>query len=501
MAAAALAAIAAGLWQLHQARSGLSITTLRVGTIPVTVFEPVEHAPAPVVVIAHGFAGSQQLMQPYAITMARNGYVAVTFDFQGHGRNPAPLTSSFSDQAAFSRGLVATLGEVVAAVAHWPGSDGRLALIGHSMASDVVVRYAQAHPEIEATVAISLFFPGASADSPRNLLILDGALEPAALHDEGMRIVGLTSGGTPKPGVTYGDFAAGTARRIALAPGVEHIGILYSGDGLHEALNWLNTAFGRSSSGTVDARGGALGLLYLGIIALAWPLSLLLPRIAPSPLGAGPGWRQLLPIAIAPALLTPLILWQLPTEFLPILLGDYLMLHFALYGMLTFAAMRLWLPPAAGRASAASGSSAALAVSAIAASAYCVIAVGLPIDRYVTSFLPIPQRLPLILALLAGTLPYFLCDEWLTRGAGAPRGSYAVTKLCFLLSLVIAVALNLEKLFFLIIIVPVILIFFVVFGVFSRWIYRRTGHPLAGAIANALIFAWFIAVTFPVASR
>jgi hypothetical protein len=33
--------------------------------------------------------------------------------------------------------------------------------------------------------------------------------------------------------------------------------------------------------------------------------------------------------------LTPLILWKLPTDFLPILLGDYLTKHFLLYGALT----------------------------------------------------------------------------------------------------------------------------------------------------------------------
>ncbi|GAC1620656.1 MAG: alpha/beta fold hydrolase [Nevskia sp.] len=500
MASAALAAVAVALWRLHQATAGLSITPAHIGTIPVTVFEPASHEPAPVIVIGHGFAGSQQLMQPYAITLARNGYIAVTFDFQGHGRNPAPLSGSFTDQEAFSRGLAATLAAVVDAVAHRPGSDGRVALLGHSMASDVVVRYAMSHPEIEATVAVSLFFAGASATSPRNLLILDGALEPASLHDEGLRIVASTAGGAPKAGVTYGDFADGNARRIVLAPGVEHIGILYSREGLHETLSWLDTAFGRSGSGFVDARGGALGLLYLGIIALAWPLSYLLPRIAVRPVGADPGWRRLLPIAIAPALLTPLILWRLPTAFLPLLLGDYLALHFALYGLLTFAGMRLLLTRAQPAAS-APGSAAAFASTAIAASAYGVFAIGLTIDRYVTSFLPGAGRLPLILAMLAGTLLYFLSDEWLTRGATAARGRYAATKLCFLLSLVIAVALNLEKLFFLVIIVPVILIMFIVYGLFSGWIYRRTGHPLAAAIANALAFAWFIAVTFPVVSR
>jgi hypothetical protein len=103
----------------------------------------------------------------------------------------------------------------------------------------------------------------------------------------------------------------------------------------------------------------------------------------------------------------------------------------------------------------------------------------------------------LILAMLAGTAPYFIADEWATRGASAPWGGYAVTKLLFAASLLLAVTLNLQRLFFLIIIVPVILIFFIVYGLFSTWAFGRTQHPLAGGLANALAFAWAIAVTFP----
>ena len=84
-------AIVAGLWQLEALRAGLTIERVAVGAIPVTVFRPATTAPAPVVVIAHGFAGSQQLMQPFAVTLARNGFLALTFDFPGHGRNPVPL--------------------------------------------------------------------------------------------------------------------------------------------------------------------------------------------------------------------------------------------------------------------------------------------------------------------------------------------------------------------------------------------------------------------------
>jgi alpha-beta hydrolase superfamily lysophospholipase len=166
LAAAAIVAIAVALWRLEAATSGLEIERARLGQIPVTVFRAESAGSAPVVVIAHGFAGSQQLMQPFAVTLARNGYVAVTFDFPGHGRNGAPLGGGLADDDARSRELLDALGKVVGFARDLPHGDGRLALLGHSMASDVVVRYAQAHPEVQATVAVSLFSRGVTADSP-----------------------------------------------------------------------------------------------------------------------------------------------------------------------------------------------------------------------------------------------------------------------------------------------------------------------------------------------
>lgn len=471
-----------------------------MGTIPVTVYKPATDSAAPVVVIAHGFAGSQQLMQPFAVTLARNGYVAVTFDFPGHGRNATPLPGGFEDHVAITRALLKALDSVTGFFRAFPAGDGRIALLGHSMASDIVVRYAQAHRDVAATVAVSLFFPDATAEDPRNLLIIDGALEPGMLKEEAYRIVGLVTAGRPQERVTYGSFANGSARRLAFAGGVEHIGVIYSRESMVEALDWLNQAFGRKGAGFVDARAPWLGALFLGLVMLAWPLARLLPRVAPQPLGAGYRWRRLLPVAVAPALLTPLILWKLPTDFLPLLLGDYLLLHFGLYGLITAITMII-----AGRSIEPGARSAvnwrAFAIALSGAIVYGVFAMGFVLDAYFTNFVPVPGRVPLILAMLCGTLPYFISDEWLTRGASAPRGAYPVTKFFFLISLVLAVALNLQKLFFLAIIVPAILILFVVYGLFSRWIYRGSNHPLAAAVANAVFFAWFIAITFPVVNR
>jgi hypothetical protein len=568
---AATAAIVVSLQQLEGASRGVQVSRARLGTIPVTAFAPAGGAAGerrPVVVIAHGFAGSQQLMLPQALTLARHGYLALTFDFPGHGRNALPMAGGIVDFAASTRALLDALGQVATAARSWPGGDGRLALLGHSMASDIVIRRGMADSAVQATVALSAYSPTVTATSPRNLLIVDGALEPTMLHDEGLRIVGLALGGArPLADRTYGDFATGSARRFALARGVEHISVLYSRDALRESLDWIDRSFGRpvgAGSRLLDARGPWLGLLCLGLVALAWPLAALLPRAlratpqgvaggarSPPPqaraarpdaavlaarrdadeplelpsmsavdglpvggvaaLEANPwrapgvpppdvrrlGWRGFWPVAVLPAILTPLLLWKVPGGFLPILLGDYLLLHFALYGLLTVVGLRASRVPLSPLANV---QPLALAFAALAATVYGVFAIGLPLDRYVTSFAPTGVRAWLVLAVACGALPYFLADEWLVRGASRARGAYAFTKLMFLVSLALAIALNPERLFFLAIVVPAILVAFVIYGLFSRWVFRSIGHPWAGAVANAIAFAWLIAVTFPVVS-
>jgi hypothetical protein len=136
-------------------------------------------------------------------------------------------------------------------------------------------------------------------------------------------------------------------------------------------------------------------------------------------------------------------------------------------------------------------------IGTLAAAAYLTLVMAVPIDRYVTAFLPAAGRGWLILAIVPGTWAYFAADGWLTRGPGAPRGAGVFTKALFLISLLVAVALNLNALFFLIIIVPAILVFFLLYGLIGSWLYRRTWHPLVGGLAIGLAFAWAIAVTFP----
>jgi len=493
---AALVAIAMAVAALQAARSGIDIAAIDIDGTPATVHRPSDStAPLPSIVIAHGFAGSQQLMQSFALAFAANGYNAVTFDFAGHGRNAAPLTGDITDETGATRTLMAETASV-AAFARGLG-DGRLAVLGHSMASDIVIRLAQQETDIDATIAVSMFSPVVTATTPPNLLVIVGEWE-GMLKTEALRAVGLaTAPDLAAPEITYGDPAAGTGRRATFSPNVEHASVLFSRHSLREAVGWADETFGidRAAPLAVPSRGPWIALLLGGSVVLAFALAPLLPIVSAKRLGAGLGWRRLWLPLLVPMLATPLILRVLPTDFLPVLVGDYLAAHFAVYGLITMAC--LWLRERQGLPGWRPASLAALGVATLAVVGFGFLALVWPIDLYVTSFVPGAQRVPLLFAMFAGTLLFFLSDEWLTRGEGAARGAALASKLAFVVSLAIAVALDFERLFFLVIIVPVIVLFLIVYGLISAFAYRRTGHPFVGGIASAVAFAWAIGVTFP----
>jgi len=480
----ALALAALSALMLERGRGGVLATPLAVGTTPATVWRLPDADPAPVVIIAHGFAGSRQLMDSFSLTLAQAGYIAVSFDFQGHGRNPVPMSGDVTRIDGTTLALMDELARVTDAALALPGADGRVALLGHSMASDIVVRQAIRDPRVQATVAVSMFSTAVTATAPRNLIVIAGAGE-GLLAAEALRALHLTDP-TAGFGQTVGTPAQGTARRAVLAPGVEHVGVLYSATAMRESRAWLDAAFGRASDTPLRPRGGWIALLIISTVALGWPLAALTRRMRPAtpPLGLAPlpFWRA----ALIPPLATPLLLSLFDTRFLPVLVADYLALHFLVMGL-----MALFLARPALRLDRVS-----LAL-ALPVAAFGILVFGTVLDRYVASFWPTPQRLAIIAAMAVGAIPFMLADATLTEGGRAPLHRTLAVRAAALASLGIAVLLDLERLFFLLIILPVILVFFLLFGTAGGWIGRQSHRPAAAGLGLGLFLAWALGVTFP----
>jgi hypothetical protein len=476
----AILVIAAAIYLLEVPRAGLEIRHISAGQTPVTLMQRPE-ADGPLVVIAHGFAGSRQLMAAWQLTLAQAGYVTASFDFEGHGRNPVPMSGDVTSIDGTTRILMDEMARVTDTALSVTNAQGRVALLGHSMASDLVVRQGLRDDRVEAIVGISLFSQAVTETEPQNLLIINGAWE--AMLREAARDVMVPLGA--EEGETVGTAGDGFARRAVAAPFVEHVGVLYAPSGLGEARDWLDASFGRPTSGTPLATiGPAILLMLFGIVLLARVLATALPQGPDAPhVRASRFWLM----AGLPALATPLLLAPFDTRFLPVLVADYLALHLAVYGALTLALAALFgaLPARRGW------------LWGLALAAYGLLAFGGAMDRYVASFVPVAGRLPIMAAILPGAILAMLADALLLEAGRARLWRRWAARVLFLASLGLAVALDFERLFFLLIILPVILLFYLTFGLMGGWLGRRTGSVVAMGLGLGIILGWSLGVTFP----
>ena len=227
----ALVMILTSVFVLEQARHGVDISRFDVGQTPVTQYARTD-ATGPVVVIAHGFAGSQQMMQGYALPLARAGYRVYVFEFLGHGRHALPMSGDVTSVDGTTRLLVAQTNAVLDAVVD---VSRPVALLGHSMATDILIRAAQDRRDVGPMVLVSAFSHVIDATTPQDLLLVSGAWET------GLRGFGLEAAQMVLPTATEGQTVRvqDVRRRAVAAPLSEHVSVLHSRVARQEALEWV----------------------------------------------------------------------------------------------------------------------------------------------------------------------------------------------------------------------------------------------------------------------
>lgn len=477
--------VIAAVFQLERGRAGLAISAFDAGRTPATLYQRGEGA-GPVVVVAHGFAGSRQIMQAYSLALAQAGYRVVAFDFQGHGRNPVPMSGDVTSVDGTTALLVAETQGVIAAARGLPDA-GEVAVLGHSMATDILVRAsiaeAQAGRPLSAVVAISMFSQAVSATAPDNLLVISGAwegfLRGAAL--DAVHLVDPTAG--------EGDLAqaGNVARRAVVAPMVEHVGVLFSPTAVEAARDWLDQTYGRQSVGPgVGHMGLWILALLLGVVVGFRPLVRLLPRAEAMP--AIPA-RRFLVATLLPAVLAPLLITPVYANFLPVLVADYIMLHLALFGLLQLTVLGAWRQVFQPRALPA----------ALVLGFWGIVIFGLALDRYAASFWPSAARVPLVAVLALGTIPFMVADSLVTQAGRGALWRRVFARVALFASLVLAAVVDPEQLTFVVIVLPVFFLFYLVHGVMGRWVARRSGGAAAG-LGLGFCLAWALGVSFPLFS-
>jgi dienelactone hydrolase len=479
LATVGLILVLLAVWQILTAGRGLEITTLRATEPPLTIISPagIPAGGRPLVLVAHGFAGSTVIMRGFALTLAHAGYAVVLWDSAGHGRNAQPMAADMRiDWLADVRPALAE------AVARGVGDPDRVAILGHSMGTGAALAFGQAYPKTAATIAVSPVGLSVTPKLPRNLLLMAGAREASFLRNAEERLA--EAGG---PG---GDAAVGTARKLVVVPNVEHISILFSPTAHAAARDWLDATFGPQPGARdyTDRRVLWYGLGLLGTLLTGAGLG---PLVAEREAVVGPRrplWRRLAALA-GGALGSTLILWLASglglglRDLLGLLVGGYLLLWFGLAGLLSL--LFLWIRPPLPSGRALLGGLMAFAV--------LWLGVGLLGQLVWLPWLLIPRRLvlwPLGIVLL---LPWFLAAGEMVQGARWGRiGWWLAQSLAVAGSLFLAMQLS-PDLGFLILILP---LFPVVQGLHALAAAPQRGS-WAFALSGALFVSWLLLAVFP----
>lgn len=480
LASIAVLMVLISLVMLEGARWGIERRDLAIGDTRATLYRLDDVTPRPLVVIAHGFAGSRQMMESIALTLARAGLAVVSFDFVGQGRSPLGMSPDVTVIEGTTVQLVAQTKAVIAAAEALPGVTGPAALLGHSMATDILVRSARDLPEVETVALISMYSDVITPAHPARLLIVSGAQE-GRLREVALEAVAQIA--LAEEGQTVG--SGGVRRRAVSAPYVGHVGVLWSPTTLRETRDWLTEAANLPRSRTLAFTGPWIALLLAAIVALYRPLAQLLPSRPTPALEVSP--RLFLALLILPALPAAAAALAFTEPVLGFAAFGRLALFFGVWGGLQLAVLRHFMRLPLRFDPAAFGLLLFWALGAFA----------LALDRYGAAFLPTGPRLPLMLLLAAGTLPFMLAKCLLAHGAPLwRRGLLALVPLVALAATMFAAPAEMGLLFT---VIPVFLLFLLVFGLMARWTAPRSG-PLTLGLALGIILAWSIAASTPLFS-
>ncbi|MEM7632878.1 MAG: hypothetical protein AAF227_12850, partial [Pseudomonadota bacterium] len=226
----------------------------------------------------------------------------------------------------------------------------------------------------------------------------------------------------------------------------------------------------------------AAGVLLAALVLLVWPVAKMLPRRDAAPMRPLP-WRSFLmcvtlpiPIAlIAAALPTFGIAGHAAFGTLGVIFGAWGTIQIAILRRHGF---RFQAPDAIGTVG------------------YLALALvfALALDRYGAAFLPVGNRAVVLLGLLLGTVPFAIADTALVHNASFLRRVLA--RLSFLAVLSAAMALSQSQLGLAFTTLPVLVLFFVVYGTMARWVAARRGPP-GVVFGKGVILAWAIAASTP----
>ena len=222
-----------GLFLVSLDRNSYKIITTTWFNTPVEIIE------SPITsdiftIVCHGYAGSSEMMKQLAFDIASGGSNVVLFDFIGHGQHEELLINKPQQIAGTTQQLVDQLERVIEKVHQSYGAGIKIFLVGHSMASDIVIR-ASKSKKISSVVAISPYSTAINETFPHDLLLISGQFEGHLRSMALNHINEIAKNAKENETVFYGDLR----RKASFIKNTGHVSVIYAPQTSKEINKWL----------------------------------------------------------------------------------------------------------------------------------------------------------------------------------------------------------------------------------------------------------------------
>jgi pimeloyl-ACP methyl ester carboxylesterase len=202
--------------------------------------------PAPAVLLSHGYINTREMQSPFAVELARRGFVVLAMDMAGHGYSGGAVLNPRDMGGPAALRYLQSLPYV---------DKANIGLEGHSMGGIPISAAAAAQPDGYRAIVFEgstpAFLGAAAPPSFRNMQIVFGQFDEFAPLMWGVPKGSLVAGapkmakafGVAGPvvvGQTYGSLADGSAKRL-LNPPVTHPWEHFSSAGVGGAVDWFQT--------------------------------------------------------------------------------------------------------------------------------------------------------------------------------------------------------------------------------------------------------------------
>jgi len=220
---------------------GLATVTDDGVTIAFNVFEPQSGGiNKPAFIIGHGSMVNKEMVKGYALELAAAGFVAVPFDFRGHGQSGSGGTENMTKDVIAIREYLSSRGDV---------DMNSLGYIGYSMGG-LGQELIEVDLSFQCFIGIGTWLSSdlrnGTVTNPLNVLMIQAIFDEAIELSENKESLSNRTG-IPVSSIDvnriYGSFQQGNASKIYLDDNSNHLLVAWDYNFIREARDWAINSF------------------------------------------------------------------------------------------------------------------------------------------------------------------------------------------------------------------------------------------------------------------